>query len=112
MEAIELRKRIIHFGCVSEELRVFVSRLDDCMDNSSHPLSTYCSLMACHLIFLDKVMGVHPVGIWETLCQDLDKLIMKAAVDQANTVCKNLQICADLESSTEGETHAMRKNRR
>ena len=50
---------------------------------------------------------VRPVGIGETLHQALDKLVMKAAGDQAKTVCGNLQICAGLKAGIEGATHAV-----
>ena len=36
-EAIKLIKWLLCFGCTSEELRVFVARLVDWMDNSSPP---------------------------------------------------------------------------
>ena len=35
VDVTELRNGILHFGCMSEELRVVVSRLADCMANSS-----------------------------------------------------------------------------
>ena len=37
-EAMELQKWLLRFGCASEELRVAVARLDDCMANSSPPI--------------------------------------------------------------------------
>ena len=48
---------------------------------------------------------MHPVGIEETLRQALAKLIMRAAGEQAKTVCGNLQMCAGLEARIEGATH-------
>ena len=58
---------------------------------------------------LDKRLGVRPVGIVETLCQDLAKIFMRAAGDQAKTACGNLQLCTGLEASIEGATHAVGK---
>ena len=75
---------------MSEEFRVVVDRLVDWMANSSTPWATYCALMACRLVALDKRPGVRPVGIEETLCRALAKLIMRAAGDQAKTACGNL----------------------
>ena len=77
------------------------------MANSSPPRAAYCALMACFLVALDKRPGVRPVGIGETLCQALAKLVMRAAGDQAKTVCGNLQLCAGLEAGIEGATHAV-----
>ena len=54
VEAIELINWLLCFGCASEELRVVVLRLADCMVNSSNPWAAYCVLMACRLGVLDK----------------------------------------------------------
>ena len=51
------------------------------------------------------------MGIGETLRQALAKLVMRAAGYQAKTVCGNLQLCADLEVSIEGATHAVGQRR-
>ena len=67
--------------------------------------------MACRLVALDKRPGVQPVGIGETLRRDLTKLVMRAAGDQAKTACGNLQLCAGLEASIEGATHAVGQRR-
>ena len=77
------------------------------MANSSPPWATYCALMLCHLVTLDKRPRVRPVGIGETLHRALDKLVMRAAGDQAKTSCGNLQLCAGLEARIEGYTHAV-----
>ena len=61
--------------------------------------------MACHIVALDKLPGVRPLGIGETLRRALAKLVMRAARDQAKTACVNLQLCAGLESGIEGATH-------
>ena len=75
-----------------EELQVVVDRLEDWMANSSHPLETYHSLMGFCLVALDKRLGVHPVGIGEVLCRELDKLVMRSSGDQAKTACGNIQL--------------------
>ena len=54
---------------------------------------------------------LRPVGIRETLCRDLAKLFMRAAEDQAETACGNLQLCSGLDNSIEGATHAMGQRR-
>ena len=75
------------------------------------PWAAYRALMACCLVALDKRPGVHPVGIGETLRQALAKLVMRAAGDQAKTVCGNLQLRAGLEAGIERGTHAVGKQR-
>ena len=89
-EVIELRNWLLRSGCLSEELRVVVSRLADLMANSSFPWAAYHALMACCLVALDKRPGVRPVQIGDTLRRDLAKLIMRAAGDQAKMACGNL----------------------
>ena len=56
--------------------------------------------------------GVRPVGIGEMLRHAIDKLVMRAAGDQANTACGSLQLCAGLEAGIEGETHAVVQRQR
>ena len=51
------------------------------------------------------------MGIGETLRQALAKLFMRAAGDQAKTVCGNLQLCAGLKAGIEGATHAVGQRR-
>ena len=63
--------------------------------------------MACRLVALDKSPGVRSVGIGETLCRSLAKLVMRAAGGQAKMVCGNLQICTGFEASIEGKTHTV-----
>ena len=81
------------------------------MANSPPPWAAYCALMACPLVALDKRPGVRPVGIGETLCRALDKLVVRESGDQAKTACGNLQLCAGLEAGTEGATHAVGQRR-
>ena len=81
------------------------------MDKSSPPWAAHRALMACRLVALDKRQGVRPVGIGETLCRDLAKLVMRAAGDQAKTVCGNLQLCAGVEDGIEGATHPVGQRR-
>ena len=52
-----------------------------------------------------------PVGIGETLCQALAKLVMRASGDQAKMDCGNLQLCVGLEAGIEGATHAVGQRR-
>ena len=65
------------------------------------PQAAYCTLMACRLVALDKRTGVIPMGIGKTLHWDLTKLVMREAVDQAKTVCGDIQLYAGLEDFIE-----------
>ena len=87
---MELRSWLLRFGCASEEFRVIVASLADWMANSFSPWAAYRALMVCCLVALYKRPWVRPVGIGETLCQALAKLVMKAAGDQAKTACGNI----------------------
>ena len=71
------------------------------------PWDKYGALMACCLVTLDKRPRVRPMGIRETLRKALAKLVMRAVGYQAKTACGNLQLCAGLEASIEGDTHAV-----
>ena len=63
--------------------------------------------MACCLVALDKRPKVCLVGIAETLCRALAKLVMREDGYQAKTVCGNLQLCSGLEAGIDGATHAV-----
>ena len=90
---------------------VVVSRLADWMANSSPPWATYRALIACRLVALDKMPGVRPVGIRETLRRALAKLVMRAAGYQEKMACGNLQLRVGIEADVEGETHAVGQQR-
>ena len=75
------------------------------------PWDTYRAIMECRLAALDKRPGVRPMGIGETLCRALDKLVTRAAGDQVKMVCGNLQRCESLEAGIEGATHAVVQRR-
>ena len=46
-EAIELCNCLIRFGCISEELKVIITKLSNWVDISSPTWAAYCSLMYC-----------------------------------------------------------------
>ena len=82
-----MRNWLLRFGCSSEELRFIVASLADWVANSSLPWAAYRTLMACHMVVLDKRPGVCPVGIGETLRRVLGKLVMRASGGKAKTAC-------------------------
>ena len=75
------------------------------------PWDTYNTLMACCLVALDNRPGVRPMEIGETLRRDMAKLVTRAAGDQENMECGNMQLCVGLEAGIEGETHAVGQRR-
>ena len=75
------------------------------------PWAAYRALMSCHLVSFDKMTGVRSIVIGKTLRRALDKLVMRADVDQAKTMCGNLQLCAGLEDGIYGATHAVGQRR-
>ena len=54
---------------------------------------------------------MRPIGIGETLLRSLAKIVMRAAGDQAKTVCVNIQLCAGHEAGIKGDTHAVGQRR-
>ena len=80
-EAIELRNWLLRFRCALEEFRVFVANISDWIANLSPPWATYHSMMACHLVALDKCSGMRTIGMEETLCCAIAKLAIRARGD-------------------------------
>ena len=92
-------------------MRVVVDRQADWISNHSPPWAAYCALIACRLVALDKQPRVRPVGIGETLCRALAKLVMRASRGWEKTTCGNIQLCAGLEAGIEGATDTMGQRR-
>ena len=55
---------------------------------------------------------MRPIGIGETLYQAIYRIIMRATGDQEKMNCSILQLCAGIEASIKGATHAMVQRRR
>ena len=81
------------------------------MANSSPPCAAYRAPMVFLLVAHDKRPGVRPMGIGEMVRRALDKVVMRAAGDQAKTACGNLQLCAGLKAGVEGATHSVGQQR-
>ena len=81
------------------------------MANPSTPWASYCALISCCLVALDKRPGVHPIYIGETLRGALAKLVMRTAGNQAKTACGNLQLCTGLKAVIEVATHDVGQRR-
>ena len=63
------------------------------------------------MMVLDKIPGVHLVGIGEMICRALARLFIRASGYQAKTACGNLQLCAGLEAGIEDSTLTMGQRR-
>ena len=66
MDSEVLKGWLLKFGYRSKKLRISVKSFMECPDNQHPPRSTYQTFMSCHLIILDKLPGVYPVGFGET----------------------------------------------
>ena len=82
-KALDIRNWLLWFSCALEEFWAVVAQLADWHTNYSPPWDSYRALISCRIIAIDKRPGVHPVGIGETLMRDFDKLVFRAAGDQA-----------------------------
>ena len=80
------------------------------MANPFLPWAAYRALMECRLVALDKSPGVRLVGIGDAPT-GIAKLVMRAAGYQSKMSCGNLQLCAGLKASIEGETQAVGQQR-
>ena len=81
--------------------------MSDWLENYYRPWYTCCALMEWRLVAVDNIPWVILAGIGDILSSSIEKPVLHAAGDQAKTVYSNLQICAGLESVTEGEMHAV-----
>ena len=71
------------------------------MANSYPPWSIYNAPMAFNLAEPDTSLGVIPLEIGEMLSRALLKIFLRAAEEQTNKECGNLQMCAGLEARIE-----------
>ena len=70
-------------------------------------LSTSTALGAVHFVVTNRQTPhcTRRMGIVETLRRALSKLVMRAAIDQEKTACRNLQLCSGLKAGMEGTTN-------
>ena len=67
--------------------------------------------MTCHLVALDKCPGENLISIEETLCQDFNKIFLRASREKSSMACGNIQLCAGCKAGIEVETNAVVKQR-
>ena len=70
------------------------------------PLEAYVS---CRLLPLDKMPGVRPIGVCETLRRIIGKAFMVIVGPDVQSVAGSLQLCAGQDAGVEAAVHAMRK---
>ena len=66
----------------------------------------YYSLIAGHLVALDKFPGVRPVGIGEAIHRLMAKLVQGITTHQDMEVCKSKNLCDRIKDGIEGAVHA------
>ena len=69
-------------------------------------------MITCNAVTMDKGPGVRPIGIEETICRAISKLVMRGLGDQVKTACGILQLCADLDAGIEKVNHDVDQTRR
>ena len=70
--------------------------------------SSVASLMACHLIALNKNPGVRPIGIDEIAKRIIAKAILFVARPDIQEAMGCLQMCGDQISGIEAAVHSVR----
>ena len=71
--------------------------------------AAYRRMMGCRMLALDKVPGVHPLGVGEVWRQAITKCALKACREDAKAACSSTNLCAGLEAGIEGALHAVSK---
>ena len=61
--------------------------------------------MSAHLIILDEIPVVRPVGVGETWCHFFAKCVLKVTVSEATHACKYYQIYKGLKLGIDGAVH-------
>jgi hypothetical protein len=107
-DAIDLKNWLLRFGAESKSLRDSLAGLAKWLANEHPPWATYCALMACQLVALDKSPGLRSVDIGEVYRRLMAKCLLKAVGHQATDAAGNLNLCAGLPIGIEGAIHAVR----
>jgi hypothetical protein len=76
--AADLQNWLLRFGAKSKSLRDSLEGLTEWLANEHPPWATYCALMACHLVALEKSLGVRPARIGEVYRHLMAKCLLKA----------------------------------
>jgi len=101
------RDVLLHFGAHSSRLRDAVAALTCRLLHSIVLWDKIRALVVNRLIALDKCLGVHPIGIGETLLHVIDKAVCYATRVDVELSCCSDQLCNSVKSDIEGAIHAM-----
>ena len=87
-------------------LRNELARWTNWLAKCSPQWASYHALIAVHLVTMDKILGVFPVGICEDIRRLTAKLVQAINSHQALEACGSNKLCARLKSSIGGAVHA------
>ena len=92
----------------SRKLCVSVKYFVEWMANQIPPWTTYREIIPGLLIVLDKIPGVHPVGIGEKWHRIFEKCVLKVTVSEANHACRDDHICTRLKVGINRSVHGVK----
>jgi hypothetical protein len=98
---ILLQHWLLQFGEVSSILRNALVKFIGWLANHTPPWVAYLALMSGHLLGLNKLPGVQPVGVGEVWHH--------LAGEEAKEACGIVQLCAGLEAGIKGGIHMITK---
>jgi hypothetical protein len=108
VDALALKKWFTQHGRASQEFCEEVAAWAEWLANDMPPWAAYRALMGCRLAALDKMPGVRPLGIGETLRRCIAKCVLRVSGEDAKATCGSIQLCAGLEAGIEGAMHGVR----
>ena len=103
VEATKLKHSMLRFRYASEELRDIIPEMVDCISNYLSPWNSWQEVMTWWLVMMDKLPGVRPMVIGETLRIYLANIVLRVTGNQEKVDCGNLRIYVGLEASIEDE---------
>ena len=109
VDAVALSSWLLSFGLASIELREEMAHWTEWLANTSPPWTAYRATMASHLVAMNKMPGVRPLGIGEIYRRLWAMLVIKDCGSQEKQLCGTSQLCAGLEAEIEGAIHSVHK---
>jgi hypothetical protein len=102
---VSLKAALLDFGQASSNLATAFARLNRWLANCSPPWAAIRALMEGRLIALDKQPGVRPIGIKDSACRLMSKVMVELTKEEAAKACGTDQLCAGLEAGCEAACH-------
>ena len=106
VDSSHLRSWLLQFG-PPLTLRHEVGELTNWLASSAPSWGSYCALMACRLVALDKQPGVRPLGVGNALRRLMAKLVLCVVGEQASQQCGNYNLCVGLKAGIKGAVHVI-----